>query len=541
MIPRPNLLITVSLLLGTACLESAEGVGVEQDAGNRSADAAADAHVVQDAGPAPSQTSDAGSAGRDAGGGSDGSVVSVDGGGGGGDNSDAGAPAPGSACASRSGGPAGIAPLPSADQVAYQRTELTAFIHFGLDTFDGTEQGNTAVDKPAIFAPTALDATQWVSALKAAGFGQAMLTTKHSTGFCLWPSAYTDFSVKNSPWMNGQGDVVKSFTDAMHAAGMRVGLYLSPWDQHFPSSSSDYETYFKNQLTELLKNYGPVYEVEFDGFNAPRSLDWAGIVQQIKQLQPDALVWMGPEIATTGADLRWIGNENGQASRSTSSIGSVPNGGPSNAWYPFETNVSDRVPNWFWHENNTVMSLSSLQSIYFRSVGMNTTLILNVPPAKTGQFDAPDIGLLQQFGTWYASLYKTNFVKAQPATADSTWATAGFEAAKAVDDDPCTYWAAGSGKTSGRLEITPASPITFKLISIREPIELGERSTGYHVELKQNGTWNRAPTDASGAKIQGTVIGQRQLWQLNSTTAEAIALVIDSAKGVPAISEFGAY
>ncbi len=125
--------------------------------------------------------------------------------------------------------------------------------------------------------------------------------------------------------------------------------------------------------------------------------------------------------------------------------------------------------------------------------------------------------------------------------ADSDWASAGFDPSKAVDDDVGTYWAAASGKTSGRLEVTPSAPITFTMISIREPIELGERSTAYHVEIQQNGSWSRSPTDASGVIIAGTVIGQRQLWQLNSITAEAIALVIDSARGVPAIAEFGAY
>jgi len=447
----------------------------------------------------------------------------------------------GQSCPGLSGGPMGMAPIPTATQVAYQRTELMSFLHFGLNTFDGTEYGDTAKDTPSLFNPTSFDAAQWVSALKAAGFRQATLVTKHSTGFCLWPSAYTDYSVKNSPWKNGQGDVVKEFTDAMHSAGMRVGLYLSPWDAHYPSSSSSYETYFRDQVTELLTNYGPVSEILWDGYNAPTSLDWSGIAQLAHQLQPNVLVWMGREIATTGAELRYLGNENGQANRSTSNVGDVPNGGPSNVWYPAEAPVSDRTPNWFWHPNNTLMSLNSLQTIYFNTVGMNTTLNLNVPPATTGQLDGPDVTLLQQFGTWYASLYKTNLVRGQPATADSTWATPGFEAGKAVDGDVCTYWAAASGSTPARLEVTPGSAITFAVISIREPIDLGERTTGYHVEIRQNGTWNRSPTDASGATIAGTVIGQRQLWQVNPTTAEAIALVIDSARDVPAIAELSVY
>ena len=448
--------------------------------------------------------------------------------------------APIQVCSPLPGAPPGVGPLPSAIQLAYQRTEMTAYMHFGLNTFDGTEYGDSSKDVPSLFNPTNLDVSEWVSALNNAGFRQATLVAKHHTGFCLWPSAYTGYSVKNSPWKSGQGDVVKEFTDAMHTAGMRVGLWLSPLDQHYPSSSADYEAYFRNLLTELLTNYGPVYEILWDGFQAPTSLDWKGIVKLVKQLQPTALVWAGPEIATTGADLRFLGNQIGQATRTTSGIADVPNGGPANVWYPAEAPVSDRST-WFWHPDSTIISLKSLQTIYFDTVGMNTTLILNVPPSTTGQFDTPDTTLLRDFGTWYASLYKTNLVRGQPVSADSTWENAGFDAAKVVDDDVCTYWAAASGKTSARLEVTPSSAVTFKVISIREPIELGERTTSYHVELRQNGSWNKAPSDASGNQIQGTVIGQRQLWQLNATTADAVALVIDSAKDAPAIAEFGLY
>ena len=154
---------------------------------------------------------------------------------------------------------------------------------------------------------------------KGAGFRQAKLVVKHATGFCLWPSAYTDYSVKNSPWKNGQGDVVRDFTDAMHAAGMRVALYLSPHDDHYPSSSADYETYFRNQLTELLTNYGPVYQVEFNGYQAPTTVDWAGIVQLAHRLQPEVLVYMGPEIAATEADVRYLGDQNGHVPLRTTS------------------------------------------------------------------------------------------------------------------------------------------------------------------------------------------------------------------------------
>jgi len=421
---------------------------------------------------------------------------------------------------------------------------MTAFIHYSMATYDGSEQGNPA-DPPSLFEPTGLDATtgvrQWTRTLRAAGFRQAMLVTKHSVGFCLWPSAYTDYSIASSPWLGGDGDLVQLFTDAMGADEMRVALYLSPWDQTHPSSAPDYETYFKNQLTELLA-YGPAYEIEFDGYNAPTSnVDWGSVFQHVKAQQPDILIWAGPEITNTGAtpDLQWIGNENGQATRSTSSL-DTKNCGNGDTWCPYECNVSSRRPRWFWHPNESPMSLSDMQQVYFRTVGMNCTLNFNVPPSQSGEFDAQDVALLQEFGQWYSSLYESNLTRGQRATADSTWSSSGFDAAMAVDDDLCTYWAAASGATSARLEVALDSPITGELISIREAIELGERVTGYHVELKQGGVWSAA-TDASGTEIRGTVIGQRQLWQLEATAFEGIALVIDSAKAPPAIAELDVY
>ena len=238
--------------------------------------------------------------------------------------------------------------------------------------------------------------------------------------------------------------------------------------------------------------------------------------------------------------MQWIGNENGQASRSTSSLDTTNCGG-GKTWCPYECNVSSHRPEWFWHPNSSPMALADMQKVYFATVGMNCSLNFNVPPSQTGEFDPKDISLLQQFGQWYAGLYQTNLVKGQPATADTTWANAGFEAAKVVDDDICTYWAAGSGKTAAKLEVTPAAAVAANLISIREAIELGERVTKYHVEIKQSGTWNTAPKDKSGTTIQGTVIGNRQLWQLGGGSVEAVRLVIDSAKDAPAIAEFGLY
>jgi len=439
-------------------------------------------------------------------------------------------------CPTGSDGPPAVGPLPSTKQLEFQRWELVAYVHFGLATFDQSE-GAPAVG----FNPTSVDTKQWVSALASAGFRMVVLVAKHYDGFCLWPSAYTDYSVKASPWKSGQGDLVREFTDAARAAGLRVGLYLSPWDERFPSTGDGYELYLRNQLTELMSSYGPLAEIKFPGNHAP-AIDWVGVAQLAHELQPETLVWMGPEIATSGADVRWIGNQTGVAPPSTSSVADVPNGGPSNVWYPADAEVPDRSPGlWFWNAASSAISLSEMQSIYFTSVGRNTTLMFNVAPATSGLLDQQERDLLRQFGTWYRNLYQTNLLRGQPVVADTTWASPGWDATQALDDDLCTSWAADGAATSARLEVTPRSPITFTVISIREPIESGERATAYHVELRQNGIWNRAPVDASGAAIAGTVIGQRQLWQLTPTTADAIALVIDAARGVPAIAELGAY
>jgi alpha-L-fucosidase len=446
-------------------------------------------------------------------------------------------------CPIQAGTPTGTPPLPSPAQLAYQRTELTAAIYYALTTYEGSESCSVGTS-PSLFAPTKLDATsvgEWASSLKGAGFGQSMLVAKHQCGFCLWPSAFTDYSVKSSPWQGGQGDVVALWTDAAHASGMRAALAVTPMDVTYGSGKADYETYFKNQLAELLR-YGAIHEIAFDGFDAPTTVDWKSVYQTIKQAQPDALIWAGPELAKTGAipDLQWIGNENGVASRTTSSLDTKYCGNGA-TWCPYECNVSSYRPRWFWHPGTNPIALSDLQQVYFQSVGMNCTLNLGVPPSRTGELDPKNLKLLQDFGTWYASLFRTNLIAGQPATADSTWASPGFAASQAVDGDICTYWAAASGATTARLEVTPSTPVTAKLISIREAIELGERVQKYHVEIEQDGTWKTAPLDASGKKLQGTVIGNRQLWQLAETTIEAVALVVEAAKAPPAIAELGMY
>jgi alpha-L-fucosidase len=427
-------------------------------------------------------------------------------------------------------GPPPILPVPTADQLAWQRQELSAFFHFGINTFTNQEVGD-GTSSPTLFNPTALDATQWMSTIKNAGFREAILVAKHHDGFCLWPTKYTSYSVKSSPWKGGNGDVIKEATDAAHAANLKVGIYLSPWDRHEPSYGTPaYNTYFENLLTELLTNYGPIEEVWFDGANngqGPQQVyDWAGYYAVVRKLQPHAL------IAITGPDIRWSGTETGIAPPGETSVQTV-NG--SLAWYPAESDVSIR-PGWFYHatEDTQLKTLVELLDIFSGSVGRNSVSLLNVPPNTQGILAPGDVARVGELGSALSSMLGVDLAAGRAATADSVWQNAGnFGAANAVDGQMTTYWAAASGKTSGRLEVDLGSPQAFNLVSVREPIELGERSTQFHIEAQESGVWSTIGV--------GTVIGERSLVNLSATTAQKIALVIDQARALPAISEFGVY
>ncbi|HEX3697603.1 MAG TPA: alpha-L-fucosidase [Polyangia bacterium] len=433
-----------------------------------------------------------------------------------------------------------VAPLPSAAQLAWQTQELTAFLHFGVDTFSGKEQGD-GTDSPAIFNPTALDAGQWMTTLRTAGFRQAMLTAKHHDGFCLWPTKCTPYSVTASPWMGGQGDVVGQFVQAAHEANIRVGLALSPNDRHETSLGTlDYQAVFNCQLTELLSNYGTIDEIWlWDDNGTPASFNFAAVHDLVRRLQPDTLVDVGNVTASVGADLRSVGTAlptpDAGAPDQTSVKPEPGNTTGMLAWYPAEAVYGIR-PGWFWHaaEDTQLKSLGQLIDVYYNSVGRNSVLLLNVPPNTQGVLAAPDVAELTQFGADIRDIYRQNLAAARPAVADSVFKGVPVHAAAlAVDGSPDTYWAAGQGTTSARLEIDLGGPQTFNVVNIQEPIALGERTTAYHVEVSTDGPW---VTIASG-----TSIGERNLLRVGTITASSVALVITQARGAPAIAEFGVY
>lgn len=432
-----------------------------------------------------------------------------------------------------------VAPVPSPAQVAWQTQETVAFLHFGMDTFTNKEQGD-GTDSPTLFNPTALDAGQWMTALRNAGFREALLTAKHHDGFCLWPTRCTTYSVAASPYEGGQGDVVRRFVDAAHDANIHVAFALSPLDRHDPSyGTAAYLSVFQCELTELLTNYGAVDELWlWQGPGTP-VFDWQSIRAFVNRLQPQTLLELANADPVAQNDVRSIGLSGPGSPPPPSDQSSVqyPTGasGPA-AYIPAEAVYSTR-PSWFWHasENSQVKTVDQLVSLYFDSVGRNSLLRLNVPPDTRGLFADADVEALNGFGAAISALYRTNVAAGRAATADSVFEGLPiYAAASAVDGRNDTFWAAAAGRASGRLEVDLGAARSFDLISVAEPIALGERTTEYHVEARTNGAWTTIAA--------GTAIGERKLFRMSAgISADRVAVVITKARGAPALSELGVY
>jgi alpha-L-fucosidase len=435
--------------------------------------------------------------------------------------------------------PDAVAPVPSPAQVAWQTLEMAAFLHFGMNTFTNKEQGDGS-ESPTLFNPTAFDARQWMTPLRNGGFRQALLTAKHHDGFCLWPTKCTTYSVAASPFRGGQGDVVREFVDAAHEGNVRVALALSPLDRHDPSYGTPaYLSVFECQLTELLTNYGAVDEIWLWQAPGVPTFDWSTIRDFVRGLQPQTLVEFSNAAPMSVSDVRSIGlsapGTQAQAPADQSSVQSPAGAAGTTAYIPAEAVYGIR-PGWFWHaaEDGQVKTVDELVDLYLDTVGRNSLLRLNVPPDTRGLLSDPDVAVLNQLGLAIAALYRTNVAAGRAATADSVFeALPRYAAASAVDGKLETFWAAAAGQTAARLEIDLGGPRSFDLISIQEPIALGERATQHHVEARANGAWMTIAT--------GTAIGERKLHRLSPVTADRVALVITDARGAPAISELGLY
>ena len=430
-------------------------------------------------------------------------------------------------------------PIPTPQQIEWQEAELLMFIHFGINTFTNREWGD-GKENPSLFNPDKLDARQWVRVAKETGFKYMILTTKHHDGFCLWPSKYTEHSVKNSPWKNGNGDVVREFVDACNEVGMKVGLYLSPWDRHDQSygDSPKYNEFYKNQLTELLTNYGEVAEVWFDGAcgegpnGKKQEYDWQGYYGLIRTLQPKAL------IAISGPDIRWVGNEDGVARETEWSVQSAHPvrhyGIQGDVWNPAECDVSIR-PGWFWHksEDSKVKSLDHLLDIYYKSVGRNSALLLNIPPSDQGLFADPDIQRLRELRAILDETFKLNLAVGKKTIASSARSDRTYGAQNVVDEDPTSFWATGDDVTTGWIEIDLGELVRFNLSKTEEEIALGQRIESYRIEVWDGSDWKTI--------VRGTSIGHKKLDRFEPVTACKVRLVIEKSRACPTIREFGLY
>ncbi len=428
--------------------------------------------------------------------------------------------------------------VPTPQQLEWQQMELTAFLHFGINTFTGREWAD-GYENPALFNPTDFDAEQWVRALKEAGFKMAILTAKHHDGFCLWPTKTTGHSVAASPWKDGKGDVVRELRDACNKYGIKFGVYLSPWDRNAScyGDSPKYNEFFIEQLTELLTNYGEVHEVWFDGANGEgpngkkQEYDWTAILSTIRRLQPRAVT------AIMGDDVRWVGNERGlgretewsatvltpgtyaRCEEQNKALGvkatSKDLGGRDmlvNAkelfWYPSEVDVSIR-PGWFYHqqEDNQVKSLKHLTDIYFKSVGYNSVLLLNIPPDQRGRISDADVNRLKEFADYRKEIFTDNRVKG------------GLKAWTARPGDTRVY------------QLKPKSEIN--VVMLREDISKGQRMEAFTVEALTADGWKEI--------AKGTTVGYKRLIRIPAVEARQLRVKVDACRLAANISEVAAY
>ena len=457
--------------------------------------------------------------------------------------------------------PAPLKPIPSARQLKWHELEFYAFVHFNMNTFTDMEWG-LGGESPELFNPTELDCRQWARVCKEAGMKGIILTAKHHDGFCLWPSAYTEHSVKNSPWKNGEGDVVQELADACQEYGLKLGIYLSPWDRNHADYGTDaYITYFRNQLTELLTNYGEVFEVWFDGANGGTGYyggenedrkidnktyyDWENTRKIVRELQPDAVMF-----SDAGPDVRWVGNESGWAGETNWCLqkrdefypGYAPNlmdltEGQTDGthWVPAEVDVSIR-PGWYYHksEDHKVKSVKTLVDIYYNSVGRNASFLLNFPVDTRGLIHERDVEQLNKMVEVIRKDLETNLAKNTKAEADKVRGNSSkFDADKAIDGNTETYWATDDDITSGSLILDFGAPATFNRFLIQEYIPLGQRVKTFSIEAWIDGGWTIIDTQ--------TTIGNKRILRFNNVTSSKLRLNILDSKASPAISNIEVY
>ncbi len=444
-------------------------------------------------------------------------------------------------------------PVPTENQLRWQDMEMYAFIHYSLNTYTDQEWGFGNED-PKLFNPSNLDCRQWARVCKQAGMKGIIFTAKHHCGFCMWPSKYTEYSVKNSPWKNGQGDVVRELAEACKEEGLKFAVYLSPWDRNHPEYGKPaYVTYFRNQLRELLTEYGDIFEVWFDGANGgdgwygganeTRRIDgktyyqWAETFRMIRELQPNAVIWND---GGDRGDLRWVGTEAGNVGETNWSLlnkeGDVPyqmlhyGVEDGDSWVAAETNTSIR-PGWFYHEteNENVKSLSKLMDTYYKSVGRNSCLLLNFPIAPNGRIHPTDSLRGIAFKKMINEVFKTDLTKTALQTP--------LNIPKKQGEDVLALQKAWG---SGRL-IEFLNPTTFNRFVVEEDIRYGQRVKKFSLEAEVDGQWVPLKDELVENGDGLTTIGHRRIICFPTVTATRLRFIVTDAKCDPIIKKVGIY
>lgn len=462
--------------------------------------------------------------------------------------------------------------VPSERQIEYQQTEYYAFIHYTVNTFTGKEWGD-GTEAESVFNPEMLDAEQWAKTVKDGQMKGIILTCKHHDGFCLWPSAVTEHSVKNSPYKDGKGDVVKDVSDACKKYGLKFGIYLSPWDRNQKTygMGEAYNDFFIEQLTELLTNYGEIFSVWFDGAcgegenGLKQTYDWKRYYEVIRKIQPNAC------ICVCGPDIRWCGNEAGHTRPSEWSV--VPRRlswaetveGKSQTedntefrqkiirsedldlgsrtaleneddliWYPVEVNTSIR-PGWFFHEkdNDQVRSYEELKKIYISSVGGNATFLLNLPPAPNGLIHQKDVEVIAELGRFIKGVFSKNLVETAELRAST--ALDKYEIDHVRTEGYEKYFRSPDDVINVEILINWNQKQKIRYIVLQECIKESQRIERFHVKYQNAGGEEKRI-------YTGTTVGYKKIIELDEEICTSkLSVTIEDARIYPTLAFLGVY
>lgn len=449
--------------------------------------------------------------------------------------------------------------VPSAHQLAWHEMEQYAFVHFTINTFTDKEWGY-GDESPALFNPTDFDADALVKVAKDANLKGLILTAKHHDGFCLWPSQYTEHSIKDSPYKDGKGDIVGEVAEACRRQDIKFGIYLSPWDRnHAGYGTEEYLEYYRNQVRELLTAYGPVFEMWFDGANGGDGYygganerrkvesgylyyDWPKVIEIIRELSPETVVW-----SSSLPEARWCGNERGVINEHCWAMASpeelYPNGrdsipalrhGQENGtrWAPAEADVSIRR-GWFYHDNEEPKTAEKLFDIYLTSVGRGGTLLLNLAPDRRGRVPEQDIESLMQWRKMVEEAFAVDLAAEAEFSASSSRGC-GF-GAKSMQGENKAFWATKDDVTTGDVMLKWSEPVDIKYVMIQEHIALGQRIREFAVEAQVGEEWQQV--------AKGTTVGYKRILPLadGGITTSAIRVRFLDARGPLTIDRIAAY